>query len=293
MRTTIKDETQTQRADINEYTTVKSSPQHKTESQTEKQSPINTEHEKRTAKVEPPSTLDIAADTELDDTHVIAREELLQRLLVTAETGAQRVELSHRKWQLASLVSILLLIPTLAVTVWLFVDTSTMRMEQARLRMDNYTFTEQLQTSSFQLDNLTRRLDLLTNQNIRLTVENSRLKTRQGSPLRSAQSPAPPLQPVRSKTVAGKPQPELIPTPQIRTVQATQQTPAPAQLRKRRLDDIKAGAFPANMTKPELVAAIGQPDRVYKSNIYEQLLYFNRSPGRFWFTDNLFISAAK
>lgn len=293
MRTTIKDETQTQQADINEYTTAKSSPQHKTESQTEKQSPTNTEHEKRISQTEAPHTPDATVDTELDDTHVIAHEELLQRLLVTAETATQRVELSRRKWQLASLVSILLLIPTLAVTVWLFVDTSTMRMEQARLRMDNYTLTEQLQTSGLQLNNLTRRLDLLTNQNIRLTVENSRLPPPQGSPLRSAQSPAPPLQPVRSKTVAGKPQPELIPTPQIRTTQATQQTPAPAQLRKRRLDDIKAGAFPANMTKPELVAAIGQPDRVYKSNIHEQLLYFNRSPGRFWFTDNLFISAAK
>ncbi len=35
-------------------------------------------------------------------------------------------------------------------------------------------------------------------------------------------------------------------------------------------------------TRNELISALGEPDRVYKSRGYEQLVYFGRSPGRFW-----------
>jgi regulator of replication initiation timing len=38
-------------------------------------------------------------------------------------------------------------------------------------------------------------------------------------------------------------------------------------------------------TKEELVAAMGEPDRVYNTRGYEQLVYFGKKPGRFWLID--------
>ncbi len=37
-------------------------------------------------------------------------------------------------------------------------------------------------------------------------------------------------------------------------------------------------------TKAELIAAMGEPDRVYNARGYEQLVYFGKKPGRFWLT---------
>ncbi len=41
--------------------------------------------------------------------------------------------------------------------------------------------------------------------------------------------------------------------------------------------------YPQDMAKQELIASLGEPDRSYQGDIYEQLVYFDRSPGRFWF----------
>jgi regulator of replication initiation timing len=38
-------------------------------------------------------------------------------------------------------------------------------------------------------------------------------------------------------------------------------------------------------TKAELIAAMGEPDRVYNTRGYEQLVYFGKKPGRFWLID--------
>jgi regulator of replication initiation timing len=38
-------------------------------------------------------------------------------------------------------------------------------------------------------------------------------------------------------------------------------------------------------TKAELIAAMGEPDRVYNARGYEQLVYFGKKPGRFWLID--------
>jgi regulator of replication initiation timing len=38
-------------------------------------------------------------------------------------------------------------------------------------------------------------------------------------------------------------------------------------------------------TKAELIAAMGKPDRVYNTRGYEQLVYFDKKPGRFWLID--------
>jgi glucose/arabinose dehydrogenase len=44
----------------------------------------------------------------------------------------------------------------------------------------------------------------------------------------------------------------------------------------------KKGTNSSGTTKEELIASMGEPDRVYNSRGYEQLVYFGQKPGRFW-----------
>ena len=64
------------------------------------------------------------------------------------------------------------------------------------------------------------------------------------------------------------------------------QTVSPAAVASRqsisRTGVTKKGTNSSGTTKEELIAAIGEPDRVYNSRGYEQLVYFDQKPGRFW-----------
>ena len=64
------------------------------------------------------------------------------------------------------------------------------------------------------------------------------------------------------------------------------QTVSPAAVASRqsisRTGVTKKGTNSSGTTKEELIAAIGEPDRVYNSRGYEQLVYFGQKPGRFW-----------
>ena len=48
---------------------------------------------------------------------------------------------------------------------------------------------------------------------------------------------------------------------------------------------MRKGTFSNGATKAELIAAMGEPDRVYNARGYEQLVYFGKKPGRFWLID--------
>jgi hypothetical protein len=60
-----------------------------------------------------------------------------------------------------------------------------------------------------------------------------------------------------------------------------------------RLASIAKGIYPQDMTREELVASLGEADRVCKGRAYEQLVYFNRSPCRFWFKNGPFYSVSE
>jgi hypothetical protein len=60
------------------------------------------------------------------------------------------------------------------------------------------------------------------------------------------------------------------------------------KLRQERIGAIRKGLYPKDMTKEELIAGLGEPDRIYKGSVYEQLVYFNHSPRRFWFNNGPF-----
>jgi len=288
MATTTEDKTDATQADTAEYTAIESAHQPATEGRPGDETVAIAARKAKTSQAKVPDITGEVPRTRLSDVQPATRELLLQKLLATAESAAQRAELSRRKWQLAFLLSTLLFVPALAVIVWLSIDTSTMRIEQARLRMDNYALAEQVKASGIQAAGLTRRRDLLENQNARLTLENSRLKTDNISLTAGAVHPPAVVSSVNKQTPRNRPP----------AIQNNQQNPPPKKpmsplMKQSRLNDIKKGVYPLNMAKAELLVALGRPDRIYVSGIYEQLLYFDRSPGRFWFTNNVFIQTAK
>lgn len=65
------------------------------------------------------------------------------------------------------------------------------------------------------------------------------------------------------------------------------------QEKKRRIGAIQKGLYPKDMTRGELIASLGEPDRIYKGQVYEQLVYFNHTPRRFWFKNGPYFEAAE
>jgi hypothetical protein len=204
-------------------------------------------------------------------------EVLLHTLLTNAEGAAHRNETSRRKWQLLSLLSLMLIVPACAAIVWLYTELNATTIRDVRMTIENKTLAEQLNTTGAKTTDSGSQLESLQGENIRLMLENANLKAQNdvlAARLDSLSKTPRTAQPARG-----------IVSPQSPT--------APAELNQSRLDAIKRGNYPADMTKQELIAAMGQPDRILKSDKYEQLLYFNRSPGRFWFSNGPFLNATK
>jgi len=57
-----------------------------------------------------------------------------------------------------------------------------------------------------------------------------------------------------------------------------------ASVNASRVEAMRKGTYSKGATKAELIAAMGEPDRVYNARGYEQLVYFGKKPGRFWLT---------
>lgn len=67
----------------------------------------------------------------------------------------------------------------------------------------------------------------------------------------------------------------------------------PKQEKQKRIGYIRKGLYPKDMTKDELIASLGEPDRTYKGRVYEQLVYFNHAPRRFWFKNGPYFERAE
>ncbi|MHC4364456.1 MAG: hypothetical protein ACYSTJ_03195 [Planctomycetota bacterium] len=210
-------------------------------------------------------------------------EVLLQRLLAGAETAALKSSISLKKWQLFSFVLLICLAGVLVVGVLLYMDVNVLSADQGRLRMDKYSVTEQLDLAGAKLSEFEMQVETLRNQNNQLAVENTGLKTKSSLlAIRSApveQLPAA----VESKPVDDE----------VAEVRIEPEPPRPLPQDQGRLGDIKKGIYPHDMTRAELIAGLGEPDRIYKDTRYEQLVYFERSPGRFWFKNGPFAGTAE
>jgi len=186
-------------------------------------------------------------------------EGMLQQLVINTEVSAQLMQLSRRKWQLATLVLGLLFAATIATTIWLNIETKAAETQRSRLLAENQSLKEQLNISGTQITGLKGETEILLNRNIELAGENSQLKSLK----QSAVAPAP-------------------------VVTEAKQAPE-----NPRIEAIRKGTYPEGTTKDELISALGEPDRVYKSEKYEQFVYFGKKPGRFWFADKWLMRTAE
>jgi regulator of replication initiation timing len=210
-------------------------------------------------------------------------EVLLQRLLAGAEAAAQKSNISLRRWQLFSFVLLIFLVGALVVGVLLYMDVNVLTADQGRLRMDKYNVTEQLNLAGVKLSQFERQIETLKNQNDQLAVENAGLETKSG--LLSARSAS-----VEQTPAAAESKPV---EDEMAEARIEPEPPSPLPQDQLRLTDISKGIYPHDMTRAELIAALGEPDRIYKDTEYEQLVYFDRSPGRFWFKNGPFAGSAE
>lgn len=222
-------------------------------------------------------------ETKADEGQLPSREVLLLTLLRKAEASAQKNDISRKRWQLLSLVSLILFIGALYTVIWVNMEVGSLTTEQSRLHTDKYNLAEQLDSANRQVAALSGEAGLLRDQNYQLAIENAKLRAQSSSPSnniatvkQSADSDAPKYAEDEPRGLEDK-------------SHQTQHTPQDQS----RLNAIRKGIYPQDMTKAELIASLGQPDRVYKGKIYEQLLYFDRSPGRFWFKNGPFLEAAE
>lgn len=222
--------------------------------------------------------------TAVDENQVQSPEVLLQRLLVQAEASAEKNYILQKRWQLVSFVSLLLFIGAMLIVIWLYIDVRALAWDQDRLRMDKHTLTEQLQVADVRVTEVGSRLNLLENRADRLSVDNAELG-RQNELLSDKLKSLGAAAGLESRRLADEPV-EL-----AKTATDAGRTKAKVQDQSR-LNSIRKGIYPEDMTRAELIASLGEPDRIYKDVQYDQLVYFDRSPGRFWFRNGPFIKAA-
>ena len=157
--------------------------------------------------------------------------------------------MSRKKWQLLSLVSLMLFAAALYVIFWVYMDTSALATDQIRLRMDNQALTEQLHSANTEVSDLSRQLDLLLNTNSQLVAENANLKVQNSSPSIRVESLNQPNQSAdnveltnitRKSTALESNWPKAKGTPQDQS----------------RLNAIRKGIYPQDMTKAELIVAL-------------------------------------
>jgi regulator of replication initiation timing len=181
--------------------------------------------------------------------HEESPEKLLQGLLLNTEASAEQTQFAKRKWQLASLLSGMLLIAAVAIIGWLYLETSATATLRGRLQVENQSLREQANLVGSQITGLKSEMEALLSRNIELATENAKLKSQNASPVAS------------------------------RPAAVSRQS---ASVDASRIEAMRKGTYSNGTTKAELVAAIGEPDRVYNARGYEQLVYFGKKPGRFW-----------
>ena len=112
-------------------------------------------------------------------------EKLLQGLLSNTEASAERTLFTKRKWQLVSLVTVILFVMAAAAVIWLTLETSA---TGTRLEIENQSLREQLNLAGTQITGLKTDMEALLNRNIELVAENAKLKSQGITPAAAASS---------------------------------------------------------------------------------------------------------
>jgi ribosomal protein L12E/L44/L45/RPP1/RPP2 len=186
-------------------------------------------------------------------------DEILVQLLKNAETFAQRTRSSKMRWQLATLVTGTLLVAAGLLIGLMSYEMTAGGMQKGRLEMENQTLKSQVNSAGVQVDGLKKEIENLKRRNAEAAVV-PRSFAATAIPAASIKKEQKPVENNRQQAAAAE---QVIDTS--------------------RVEAIKKGKYPMGASKTELMAALGQPDRVYSARHYEQLLYFGQKPGRFWF----------
>ncbi len=205
-----------------------------------------------------------------------SREQLLEKLLQAEETSARKNERAKRKWQLLSAMSLAIFFPAMATVIWLYSNVTSLDNDLNAVRMEKQALTEQLGSANAVLRNLSSQLETLQEQNTRLNSENAEP---------TAQS--------TESTSSSEPTQNQVSPGTVSSVNTSSNSVSSAAPNANRLNAIRQGNHPPDTTKAELIEALGKPDRIYQAREYEQLVYFDRSPGRFWFSGNGFVEASR
>ncbi len=223
-------------------------------------------------------------------------EPMLQQLLINTEASAERTEFSKRKWQLAALVLVMLFIPIGILAGWLYVGMNSASSGRGRMMIENTTLKEEIESAGARITGLRGEIEILMNRNIELVGENAKLKSElQTAGERSIAAAEPVVRKEQARPVEQEAAAKATPMqrPRFDTVQITPAFEAKVEkLDTGRIESIRKGTYPKGSSKTELIVALGEPNRIYRARGYEQLLYFNRTPGRFWFMDEHLIQTS-
>lgn len=196
---------------------------------------------------------------------------------------------SKTRWQNYAFVVTILFAAALMASFWLYLDNHFLNQNQQKLFMDKYASIKQLHLANARADELSLQLEVLRDQYNQLAIENAALKAKSSPSFSNVQ--VGPSKATKSIMTARPSQPKLLNQQQETTTLYAQianpiTTKIPQDntpIEKERQNSILNGNYPKDMTRDDLLATLGQPDRIYKSKVYEQWLYFDHSPGRFWF----------
>jgi len=224
-----------------------------------------------------------------------SREALLHTLLLKAEESARKNEISRKKWQLLCLGLLVLFMGALFTAVSIYMGGDVQKWDQSRLYTANYTLKEQLESANMRAMELSRQVGKLENRNAQLGDQNAQLGVINSSLKAQKVSLSNTLQPAKGVTEGGKAGYDEVTAAVAEKKPETPQRASRQQASRERgrLASIVKGEYPQDMTKKELVASLGEPDRIYSGRGYEQLVYFGRSPCRFWFKNGPFYSVSE
>ncbi|MHC4111739.1 MAG: hypothetical protein ACYSUY_11740 [Planctomycetota bacterium] len=222
------------------------------------------------------------SQTDVDETtQPTSSEALLETFLSKAEVSAEHSELSRKKWQFISLVSMMFLAVAVLVVILQYVELRGLTIEQGRLPVDTYLPSEQAGSAKAEVGPLRHRLDQLQDENDRLAAANAELWAQNKTLAVRLDL----LGQSTGDTTAILVGPQL---PQDGTMGPHTNRTAEVMTR---MEAIQEGIYPKNMTRDELISGLGEPDRAYVTRGYKRLVYFNRTPGQFWFENGVFLQA--
>ncbi len=201
-------------------------------------------------------------------------------LLAKAEASAKKSRIPLKMWQLFALISLLLFAATIYAAVWAYSNVRAGKADRTNWQTDKFALETQLQSASSKAAELAGQVEQLKTVNAKLTLENAGLAAQCTLLADNVQS---------LKDAADARLQKDKPTGfEDKPLQPTHAAPD-----ENRLNAIRSGRYPYDMTKDELISALGEPDRRYNTDSDEQLVYFGRSPGRFWFKTGPFLDAAR